>query len=546
MKILIRLALVFVLVVVVGAFGLNWFLSKGLKPAFEKARPMIEEKLGTTLEIDDLAVQILLGRLSVDGIRLGNPEGFNQTPHLFTLTSALNQINLADLILKQQITIDEIRVEESNLYLIRKADGSLNLEALLANLQPAEKPIEETPPPAEEVPPTTEEPAPPTELPPFMLERFLLTSALAFTQEREGKDPFNLGVDLKVEADGIGTVGDPAMKTGRFKITGNLSGNKELFVMNLAGKVAPLSDPTAPTFELNGQIESLEMKVLRAFSKDINLSDGMIDLRLQLAAVSGVFSDRSEMVVHIANPKFGEGFDIPARAVPAALSVVVPVGGTVMEPKISFAEALAASIRTTLLGAPAEALKAEAEKLKAEAEAQVEAVKEQAAAQAEAVKQEAEALKAEAEAKSAALQEEAKKQQAKLIEDAKSGNLDLEASKKSLEGVLGGGEKAEDGRESPSSSIIKDPKKALGGGIGGILGGKKAAGPDDSAESSESESSESEESSSTAEEEVATEEEEEAAPEEKKKGLGGLVPGLGGGGSGDSGEKKKNPLGGLF
>lgn len=533
MKLLIRLALVFVLVVVVGAFGLNWFLSKGLKPAFEKARPTIEEKLGTTLEIDDLSVQVLQGRLAVDGIRLGNPEGFESLPHLFTLTSALNQINLGDLILKQQITIDEIRVEDSNLYLIRKADGALNLQALLANLQPAAEEAPPAPEREEEVPAEEKETAP-TELPPFMLERFFLTSALDFTQERENKDPLNLGVDVKVEADGIGTVGDPAMKTGRFKVTGNLAGNKDLFVMDLQGRVAPLADPTAPTFELKGQIESLEMEILRAFSKDIRLSDGMIDVRLELAAESGAFTDGSEMVLHIANPKLGEGFDIPARAVPAALSVVVPVRGTVMEPRISLSEALAESLRTTLLGAPTEALKAEAEKLKGEVEARAEAVKAEAAAAAEAAQAEAEALKKEAEAKSAALKEEAKKQQEKLIEDAKSGNLDLEASKKSLGGILDGGDKKAEGEESTSSSVIDDPKKALGGGLGGLLGGAKD-GDEEAPESGDADAG----SDDSAAEPAGKEE------EEKKKGLGGIVPGFGGSNE-ESGEKKKNPLGGLF
>jgi hypothetical protein len=455
MKKLIPIVVVFVFLLLIGAAALSWFLSKGLKPAFDKARPSIEETLGTTLEIDDLSVQILRGRLTADGIQLGNPEGFDAFPHLFSLSSTRNQINLGDLILKQQITLDEIRVEESNLYVIRKADGRTNVQVLLEALQPEQDPsaADETPAAPEE-PPSTEEAAP-AELPAFLLNRFLLTSALAFVQERENKDPLNLGIDLQIEALNIGTVGNPKERSGEFSITGNLSGDKDLFVMNMTGTMAPITDPTAPTFEINGQIESLEMDVLRVFSRDVTLANGMADLRVALKADQGIFAEGSELVLHIANPEFGEKINIPPRAVPAALSVVIPVRGTVMAPDISFGEAMKESIRTTVLGAPQEALNAKTDAMKAEAQAQADAMKEEAAAKSEAMK------------------EEAQKQKTQLLEDAKSGNLDLEKPKGSLGGLLGGSSsKAGDDSTPESSGSETEAKKPFGSKIPGFGGGE--------------------------------------------------------------------------
>ncbi len=509
MKWILRIFLVAILIVVVSGFALNWFLSKGLKPAFDKARPMVEETLGVRVEIEELSVQAFLGRLNIGGLRVGNPEGFDRASDLFSLQSASNQISLMDLIFKQQVTVDEINIKESNLYLVRTSDGELNLEKLLQNLSGEEDEAEE-------------EESETGELPPFFLDRFLLTSLLSFVQERDEKEPIRVAVEVQILADQIGTVGDPEVKNGSFRINGNLSGRKDLFVLDLSGKVAPLTDPSRPTFDLKGQIHSLEMKLFSALSRDVSLTDGMIDLRFNLSARDGAFSPESEVIMLVANPKFDEGLRIPARVAPATLRVVVPVRGSVMEPSISIREALASSIRATLMGAPTEALKAEVERLKGAAGEQVQALKD-----------EGDKLKAEAAEKAEVLQQQAKEQQRKLLEDAQKGQIDVDSSKESLMGGLGLGGNSEESTEKREDS--KDRLRGIIGGkkkdeptdkesanaseagldpkskLGGLLGGSKGS----SASGLESEQKEGEEDAAEVEESV---------PEEKKRGLGGIIP----------------------
>ncbi len=448
MKILIRILLVLVLLLVVAVFGLNWFLEKGLTPAIQKALPTVEEKLGAPVEVGSASVSLLAGSMTIKDVSVGNPEGFPKSD-LFSLARSVQDIAVWPLITKQQVQIEEVTIEESNLTVVRNTEGAINIKTLLANLQKDAPPEEE--PPAEE--PPTEEKGP---LPPVNLEQLFVTSLLTYMQEKENKDPFQLGLQLKVTGEDLGTIGEPTDR-GTFSVRGNLAGNQELFVIHVDGKVAPIVDPLQPTFEIEGKVDSVELQMFEVFQKKFKLKGGMMGLDMVLHAKEGVFdADKSVVRVLINQPDIGSGLGIPAGFEPASLAFPVRVSGTLQEPEIDFMQGLQEGLRNALAGTD----------VGKQIQEKAEQVQKQAEEAAEQVKKQAEEISNQAREKAEESLESLK--EGKIPELGTEGSGDSEnGGGLNLGGALnslgGGSEKDE-----PGDSDRKEEKK---GGIGSILGG---------------------------------------------------------------------------
>jgi|GEM_PF-5923582 len=344
MKTFFRVILILVLLLVVAVFGLNLFLEKGLTPAIQKALPAVEEKLGAPVSVGKASVSLFQGSVVLEDVSVGNPEGFNQ-PHLFSLARSVQDIALWPLITKQEIRVEEVTIENSDLTVVRNKDGLINLEVILANLK---KGADETTEPAPEEKPEEQPEQEPTPLPPFELEQLFVSSLLTYVQEKSSGEPFNLGLQLKITGKEIGTIGEPTDR-GTLSIVGNLAGNQELFVINLDGKIAPITDPLKPTFEIEGKVNSVQLTMFEIFQKDFKINGGMMGLDMTLHAKDGVFDpEKSQIRVLINQPDLGSGMGLPSGFQPASLTFPVKVSGTVQEPKVNFMAGLKEGIKNAI------------------------------------------------------------------------------------------------------------------------------------------------------------------------------------------------------
>ncbi|MFP4351629.1 MAG: hypothetical protein ACLFRP_08000 [Puniceicoccaceae bacterium] len=409
MKLLIRSTLVLVLLAVLLVFGLNWFLEKGLNPVIQKAIPSAEEKLGVNIAVGNASVSILTGSMALENVSLSNPEGFDR-PEMFTLARSVQDIAIWPLIARREIRVEEVTIEDSNLTVVRNAEGLINLKVLLAALSEGAPPPEETP---------EKEPG---ELPAFHLEQLLVTSLLTYVREKESGDPFQLGLQLRIEGDGLGTTGDPTDR-GNLSIRGNLAGNQELFVIGVKGTIAPITDPLKPTFELAGKVDSVEITMFELFRKDFRLNGGMMGLDMTLHADEGVIDPEASVVrVLISQPKIGSGLGIPSGFQPAKLAFPVKVSGTVQEPKVHFMDGLRRGIQDAVMEAGGIGAQLErAEEIADQARSQAE----EAAA---GLKEQAEKAKAELERKASEAKEQLTKDPSKALDALTGGDKDGDGS----------------------------------------------------------------------------------------------------------------------
>ena len=400
------------------------------------------------------------------------------------------------LIFRRQVTIDEITVEASDLYLVRNTAGVLNLEALLRNLAPEESESTEDP---VETAPDDEKPAGP--LPPVLLDRFALTSSLNFINEKETGDPFRLGLNIQILANRLGTVGDPEELSGDFKVSGNLAGNSDLFVINAAGKVAPVVDPQAPSFDLRGKVESLDIDLFEVFSKEFEITKGSLNMELDLSARNGVFQEGSRFVLLLGNPEFGGSLQVSALGAASLITIDVPIRGTVMAPEVSIFEAVRRSLVASFGAGTVEQLRDQAAAIAAGARAQAEAVREQAEQRVEAAREQVGQQVEEARAQVSEATEQARSQLQGAIGE---GNLDAASLGEAASGILGG---------------AAGSGESTGGGLGGLrgaLGGLTGQGAQAGESGAESDGDSGEASSGET---------------PASRGLGSLIPGLGSRGS---------------
>jgi hypothetical protein len=139
-----KLLLFFVgLIVIVGVvlffFGGGW-LNSIVKKGVETVGPQVT---GTSVELDVVNLSIFSGSGVLNGLRVGNPEGFSDDT-LVSLGGVDVRISPRSL-LTDTIVVEYLRLSEPN-FLIEQSGRRTNLQALMANVEsfaPSEKSVEE-------------------------------------------------------------------------------------------------------------------------------------------------------------------------------------------------------------------------------------------------------------------------------------------------------------------------------------------------------------------------------------------------------------------
>ncbi|NGP87067.1 DUF748 domain-containing protein [Fodinibius halophilus] len=118
-----------IIVVTIGAVILSLSVDSIVRSNIESTT---SEMLETTVKVDDVAISILNGEGSIEGITIYNPEGFSENPAV-----KLQQISLTVdpySLLSDTVIVKEVRIKEPELYFEQKVKGS-NLNTLSSKLK---------------------------------------------------------------------------------------------------------------------------------------------------------------------------------------------------------------------------------------------------------------------------------------------------------------------------------------------------------------------------------------------------------------------------
>jgi hypothetical protein len=128
-KILIGIAIGFVAVIVVAFIVVGFFLGNVVKVGMETVGPKVTQ---TTLTVNSVSISALTGSAGVNGLVLGNPDGFKSTNAISVGKAAVSIAPLS--VLSDKIVIKSVEVRESEITFEGNPFGANNLKKIMDNV----------------------------------------------------------------------------------------------------------------------------------------------------------------------------------------------------------------------------------------------------------------------------------------------------------------------------------------------------------------------------------------------------------------------------
>ncbi len=279
--------------------------------------------LQADLHVADIDADLLAGSVSVEGLRVGQPPGF-EGDALLEIPFLRVRLDTRSL-LRAPLTVRDVRVDGLRARLVRDSNGVFNVAALM--------------PPGEEKPSQAREPVEgPAEGAGFRLDRLVLNDwQVAFEDYAVGARPLSIGVkDLRLELTDISMDprGGGTELPGRLEMTARLM--QPAFDAGRVGVAARLGVLGADVPALNAvvRVSGLELEALgSAVPPGVAqaLGGGCLDIAADVAM------SESLLDVPVQIKTAGQEFSVTVRGTPkapkvdlGALAMVVPalVGGT--------------------------------------------------------------------------------------------------------------------------------------------------------------------------------------------------------------------------
>jgi len=132
MKMLVKIALVLVLLVIVGAVVAVFYIDSIARTAVEKGA---SGALGVQTTLQSADVKVLSGEFAMSGLNVANPSGF-QSPHFLTLEQGGVSVALPTL-MKDTIELPTLTLDGIDINLEKK-DGKSNYNVILENMKKVE------------------------------------------------------------------------------------------------------------------------------------------------------------------------------------------------------------------------------------------------------------------------------------------------------------------------------------------------------------------------------------------------------------------------
>lgn len=352
------LVILLVVLVVVGVIAVQVVLKDYLGKIFnDKVKPGLEEKMQVKVELGDASVNLVGGSVGVRDVMIGNPKQFKE-PILFGLKKFAVDVDLGRLLNfkklkegKPDIKVEEVTLKDAELNIIRNADKLINLKVLADTLNAGKKqePEEDKKKAGKEPEAGTgeEKPAKPVELPPFWLNKLEISTMVRYLDHAIAQDqPLDIGLKMSVEMKNLSTYDVGA--TGTIAITGHLANDIAMCKTDIKGHIAPLTDPMKPTFDLAGDIGSVDLRLVRPYIQAIGVGCDSLSLRLNIVCTNGVF-DSKKSVITLAMTKVVLSGDL-AKSMPPGMSylpeltVPVPIEGPISQPSVNGTKALTSAV----------------------------------------------------------------------------------------------------------------------------------------------------------------------------------------------------------
>lgn len=329
----------------------------------DKVLPLAEEELGVEVDVGSASVNLFGGSVGAQDIRIGNPAGFPEED-LFSMEEFGIRINLPAL-LKKRVHVAGGRISDARLSIYRNSEGLVNVEALSGKKPQTRKPRapggggSPSKPTTKE---TTTETLSKMEAPEALISEFDANALIEYTDAKIRREPFRIALVADMEARELSTIKDPDQDWGAIRLNAHLENSPREFVVTLNGKVAPITDPEKPSFDINLDISSVNLQDMKPLAELIGIESQSVSAKAPIKCNDGAL--RGTIKVVFEKPRLVGKLAKEARGykLPETLTVSLPVRGTVKEPVLRWEEAILETILRNFAATAESTIKSEATK----------------------------------------------------------------------------------------------------------------------------------------------------------------------------------------
>ncbi len=335
--------IVIVVLLVAAVIGLQLFLAYGLTDSLRQwVLPMAKDRWNLDVTLERVSVNLLGGSLSIHGVQVINPPGFDDksmiTMKRFNLT-----IGLLALFRGGIAEIEKATIRDASLSVVRNREGVLNIK-------PALEAIHATMSNAPAAAPDKAEPATPgnatphvRRIPDFAIRQMEVKTLLQYVDHKISEPPFRLGLDIQVRLKDIANYGRDDVMSGTINLLGQILTTDRKCAFDLNGRIAPIKDPTRLSFDLTGSIQTIDFKNFQELAERCGFEEGRISGTMTLYCQQGVF-DPEKSILHLTFDKVKLTKEQQAQfsgiPFPETFKALVPIKGTLTNPEIDIREAL--------------------------------------------------------------------------------------------------------------------------------------------------------------------------------------------------------------
>jgi len=332
-----------VVLLAAAVIGLQLFLAYGLTDSLRQwVLPMAKDRWNVDATLERVSVNLPGGSLSIHGVQVINPPGFDDKS-MITMKRFKLTIGLLALFRGGIAEIEKATIQDALLSVVRNREGVLNIEPALAAIHAAmSNAPAATPTAAGSAAPGGATPHV-QRIPDFAIRQMEVNTRLQYVDYKTSEPPFQLGLNIQVRLKDITNYGRDDVMSGTINLLGHILTADRKCSFDLNGRIAPIKDPSQLSFDLTGSIQTIDFNNFQELAKRCGFEQGRISGTMTLYCQQGVF-DPEKSVLHLTFNKVKltkeqqEKFSgIPF---PESFKAIIPVKGTLTNPEIDIREAL--------------------------------------------------------------------------------------------------------------------------------------------------------------------------------------------------------------
>ncbi len=337
-KIVIISLLVLLIAIVLTQYYLSYLLTSRVE---KSALPYLMDNTKVKLAIEDVSIDLLNMAINFKGLSADNPPFFIDEPKMLYAKKIIAKPDIMAFFKEQRKEFRKIAINDAQLKIIRNKDNNYNIASIISLLNPNIKRKASGSSVAYTA--ATEKGA----NEPVLIKILKANFMLDYVDYTLLDPPLFLRIDAELQGNDINNFGQIDVLTSYIVASGKLSFGKHSNTSSrfeVKGRISSISSFENMSFELTGSIEGIELAQLAPLPDKIGLKTGTVRASFTLFALHGKFNyEKSQIHLNFKNVVLNEEKQqkMGGLPLPESFNVIVPVGGTILNPNIDFATSFA-------------------------------------------------------------------------------------------------------------------------------------------------------------------------------------------------------------